>query len=86
MHEYLAVGKPIISCDIEAVREFSEVINIAKNSEQWKQLIHHLLSDKANHEMKHNRQAVARINTWEQRVALIKQKITQLLTTKNTPS
>ncbi len=79
MHEYLAVGKPVISCNIEAVREFSGVIKIAQSTEEWTTYIEEILNQKDSDEMLYKRQCVAKANTWDQRVESISKGIAQLL-------
>lgn len=35
LHEYLAVGRPVVSTDLPAVRPFADVIRIADDEEDW---------------------------------------------------
>ena len=74
LHEYLAAGKPVISADIDAVREFNQVVSIAQTPEQWISAIELSLSATSEEALK-DRQAVAAENTWEARVTQIMQRI-----------
>lgn len=35
MHEYLAVGKPVVSSDLPSIRSFSDVISICSGADEW---------------------------------------------------
>ena len=68
MHEYLACGKPTVSSDLPAVREFSEYVYIAHNLQEWEHYISKALSninDSSNQEALMN---VAKANSWSVRV------------------
>lgn len=65
MHEYLSTGKPIISSDIDAVREYSAHIHIASDKESWIQAIQTALSEPTFDE---NKVKIAKLNDWEHRV------------------
>ncbi|HHB91260.1 MAG TPA: glycosyltransferase family 1 protein, partial [Anaerolineae bacterium] len=67
LYEYLATGRPIVSTDIPAVRDFRDVIRIADNREAFLQAVEEaLIHDRA--EDAQRRQAIARQHTWDQRV------------------
>ncbi|MBU2894678.1 glycosyltransferase [Colwellia sp. D2M02] len=78
LHEYLAVGKPVISADIEAVREFSHVVSIAEGAEEWIEKIKQLLNENGQSTALAERKSVARNNTWECRVKTILNHIKSL--------
>lgn len=71
MHEYLACGKPTISANLPAVREFSDVVVIPDGQVGWQQAIVQLLGEGHNPEMIQKRLAVARANSWSERVDLM---------------
>lgn len=67
MHEYLAVGKPVLGADLRAVREFEGVIDIATTTQEWIEAIERTLDDRAISNSD-ERKSVAHQNTWDQRV------------------
>lgn len=68
LHEYLAAGKPVISADIPAVRDFAAVVRIAAGETDWLQAIDEAL-EFGGKGTESQRRAVAANNTWEARVA-----------------
>lgn len=71
MHEYLACGKPTVSANLPAVREFSDVVVIPDSHEGWQRAIVQLLGEGQNPDMIKKRLAVARANSWSERVELM---------------
>jgi lipopolysaccharide exporter len=67
LHEYLAVGQPIVTTDIESVRPFSSVLAIANSAEAWIDAIGDALRT-GGVGTRRERQQVALSNTWEQRI------------------
>jgi glycosyltransferase involved in cell wall biosynthesis len=67
MHEYLACGKPSISADLPAVRDFSNVVKIAKNSDEWIVAIEAAIAGNGPGTTK-ERLDVASNNSWKARV------------------
>jgi glycosyltransferase involved in cell wall biosynthesis len=67
LHEYLAAGRPVVSSDVPAVREFSHVVRIAAGKDDWIAAIETALNG-ADGATAAQRQSVAAANTWEQRV------------------
>jgi glycosyltransferase involved in cell wall biosynthesis len=78
LHEYLAVGKPIVSADIPSVREFSSVVRIAAGFAEWQQAIEDAL-DSRGAGTESERRVVAAQNTWDARVAMLEEWISHLL-------
>jgi len=78
LHEYLAVGLPVISTALKEVKPFSEVVSIAKDANEFVDLIEEALADNSS-EKARARIAVAKENTWEKRVALMSDAINKLL-------
>ena len=76
LHEYLAVGKPVVSTDLAAVRPFADVIDIAKTLEEWITAIRKGLQGGIG--TVHDRQKIAMQNSWEQRVDKIEKIIKSL--------
>ena len=66
LHEYLAVGRPVVSADLEAVRPFTSVLTIAVTVDEWVSAIERALDEEPT--MAEARRTVARANTWDARV------------------
>jgi glycosyltransferase involved in cell wall biosynthesis len=82
LYEYLACGKPVVSMDLPTARMHGAVIRIADDREAFVAALKAALaeSDAAAVEQ---RLAVARQNTWDQRVALISELIAQALSSQS---
>jgi glycosyltransferase involved in cell wall biosynthesis len=67
MHEYFAVGRPVVSADLSTVRPFARVLDIARTREEWPAAI-----DRALHHggvgTPEARLEVAKQNSWDARV------------------
>jgi len=74
MHEYLACGKPIVSTDLPAVREFRDVVRIATSIAEWEEAIAGYLSIDSKEEIS-RRMSVARENSWSERIRRIERII-----------
>lgn len=71
MHEYLACGKPSISADLPAVRDFKEVVVIPDSYDDWVVSIENALSDGESPDLIDCRLEVAKQNSWEVRVQIL---------------
>lgn len=67
LNEYLAAGRPIVSCNIQAVQRYSEVISVAKTDEDWLSLLNSGINER-NQSMVCRRVNIARENSWESKV------------------
>lgn len=68
LHEYLAAGRPVVSADLPAVREFASVVRIATDFGDWLRGIEEaLLAGGVGTSLQ--RRAVAARNSWDARVA-----------------
>jgi glycosyltransferase involved in cell wall biosynthesis len=67
LHEYLAVGHPVVTTDIESLRPFSSVLAIVDSPGAWIDAIDDALST-GGVGTRRERQQVALANTWEQRI------------------
>jgi glycosyltransferase involved in cell wall biosynthesis len=67
LHEYLASGRPVISADVPAVREFADVVCIAHDRQDWITAIGDALAGRGVGSVEARRR-VAAANTWDQRV------------------
>lgn len=76
-HEGLAVGLPVVVTDLPAYRPFSEYCYIAKSYNEFSQCVRRALEEDSPEKIK-QRQAIARENTWDKKVA----KMIDLIDTK----
>lgn len=67
LYEYLAVGKPVVGCDLEALREHSNLLAIARTEDEWATGIERALTGQGVSNTAARRQA-ARGNSWQHRV------------------
>lgn len=67
LHEYLAAGLPVVSVDLPAVEEFSDLILMAKGASAWAASIREAL-EMNSEPCKSARREVARQNSWDLRV------------------
>lgn len=83
LHEYLAAGRPVVSSDLEAVREFAGIVQIAHTPEDWEQILatvdRHAMNDRAGAVA---RQAVAARYDWDSLVGTIAETIEVALRAK----
>lgn len=73
-YEYLASGKPIVSVDMPGVREFSDIIYIAHNKEEFVDYVKMAINTEDEGKQKKRLAAAAR-NSWESRVRFMMEKI-----------
>ena len=71
LFEYLAAGAPVVSADIPSVRPFSAVVTIARTLDDWSSALTQAITSSGDAGAREARRAVARENTWDQRVATI---------------
>lgn len=64
-YEYLATGKPIVSSSLPSVHEYSEVIRIGRNHEEFEKEIILALDEKG--ELQERRKKLAKDNSWDKR-------------------
>ncbi|MEX2353027.1 MAG: glycosyltransferase [Gammaproteobacteria bacterium] len=67
LHEYLAVGKPIVSARLPSVEEFSCLIDIADNDVEWEEKIDLALRGRGVGSVDLRREIAAK-NNWSNRV------------------
>lgn len=66
LYEYLATGKPIVSTDLPAIRNFDSLVDIAKDDEEFDLKVVKALEEQ-DRTLREQRQAAARENSWERR-------------------
>jgi hypothetical protein len=78
LHEYLAAGRPPVATSLPELRPFSNVVRIAETHEEFIRHIKDALADNSPQSIE-SRIAVARNNTWDQRVIEIYRVLEQHL-------
>jgi glycosyltransferase involved in cell wall biosynthesis len=78
LHEYLAAGRAIVATDLPELRPYENVVWLATSHDDFVQMIGQALAD-CSMEAINARLAVARDNTWDQRVADIGSILSPLL-------
>jgi O-antigen biosynthesis protein len=71
LYEYLASGRPVVSAPIAEAKRLSDVVTIVEGGSSWQETVHRALSAANDDAARERRIAVARANTWEQRVETI---------------
>jgi len=74
LHEYLACGKPCVASNLMTLQEFSGVIRIAHNLNEWEQFIGESINENDPYLVK-KRIQVAEQNSWEKRIDTISNSI-----------
>jgi glycosyltransferase involved in cell wall biosynthesis len=78
LHEYLAVGKPIVSSAIDSVREFASVVAIAESSDDWALLLHDAI-ERGGVGTRERRQQIAHDHSWESRIDTLEDWLRELV-------
>ena len=81
LYEYLATGKPVVSARLQVVDDHKDVLAVASTDEEWLAAIDDAVTN-GGVGSKASRQAEARQNTWEVRVAAIEALIYKALQAK----
>lgn len=71
LHEYLAVGQPVVSTDLPAVRPFADVIRIAVSPADWELALNEALEGRGAGSLS-ARRTRASLNSWDARVRQIR--------------
>ncbi|MEW6770607.1 MAG: glycosyltransferase [Bacillota bacterium] len=80
-YEYLASGRPVVSTDMPAVREFADVVAVAADAPGFVAAVERTLAGE-NPARQEERLARAREHSWEARVAFMEEKIAAALREK----
>ena len=78
LHEYLAAGRAVVAANLPELKPYSHVVRIAETHREFIRQIGEALHDCAPEAIE-ARVAVARENTWDQRVAEIYRVLDQRL-------
>ena len=86
LHEYLAVGLPIVSADFPTAREFSTVVAIARDDcIEWVFAIEQAIVTRHSKREIQLRQSVASKNTWDDQTNLLERALNEVVGSKHTP-
>jgi glycosyltransferase involved in cell wall biosynthesis len=77
LHEQLAVGKPVVASPLETIRPFAHVVDLAETPAEWIAAIERALAS-GGVGTPEERVAVARQNTWDQRVDLLERWLLEM--------
>jgi glycosyltransferase involved in cell wall biosynthesis len=77
MFEYLSAGKPVVATDLDELRQYSDLVRLARTSEQWLEALESALADDAPERIR-QRLDFARDNTWERRFEQIEASLIKL--------
>jgi glycosyltransferase involved in cell wall biosynthesis len=78
LYEYLAAGKPVVSPPLAGLAPFADVVSFASGASEWTEAIEAAVRCDSSDRIA-RRQAVARLNTWDERVELISRLIAERL-------
>jgi glycosyltransferase involved in cell wall biosynthesis len=78
LYEYLAAGKPVVSKPLPGLSTFGDVVTTASDASEWIDAIDEAIRTDSP-ELIGRRQAVARQNTWDDRVAFISRLMARAL-------
>ena len=80
LYEYLPTGKPIVSSDLPSVRDYSDVIRIARNYEEFEKEIMLALDERS--ELQERRKELAKNNSWDKRAKEVYEILGNLIKSK----
>lgn len=69
--EYFYVGKPVVSTEIEELKNFNDLVKIAKTAKEFTGAIADFLKKPWSDEMRQKQTELARNNTWEEKISKI---------------
>ena len=77
LHEYLAAGPPVVISDIPALRQFADVVRIARDADEWERALLEAIAQPASAGLDARRE-VARRNTWDRRATELEHALIRL--------
>ncbi|MBI4355029.1 MAG: YdcF family protein [Candidatus Omnitrophica bacterium] len=88
LNEYLALGKPVISTALPEVSHFNErhgaLVLLGRTPEEFAQLVDRALHDTGDGELLERRRSVARLNTWDVKMASMSALIAEAIQRRQT--
>lgn len=76
LYEYLAVGQPVVSADLQVTRAHDDVVSIASGEDEWLQAIGQALEPQGRERIEAGRD-IARQNTWDARIEMLESLIAE---------
>lgn len=77
LYEYLASGRPVVSVEMPGVEEFRDYIEIASDYGGFLEAVERALKS-GSEDGKRRRMEIAAVNTWENRLAFMSEKINEI--------
>jgi len=77
---YLASGKPVVSTDLPEVREYADVVSIARTASEFLSDVEQAVSERGDQDAMERRTRVARQNSWSARGEMLATILEQVLT------
>lgn len=78
LHEYLATGLPVVSVELQNLRQHDDVIEFATGTEDWVEKLEAAIGGRTRGSPE-ARRAVAKANDWDSRVDVIEERISSVL-------
>lgn len=78
LHEYLILGKPVVSTNIREIRQFSDVVYIGNNKNEFIEKIKLALNEQDINEKKKRIETAVK-NTWTDRLRKVNQELEKLI-------
>jgi glycosyltransferase involved in cell wall biosynthesis len=78
LHEYLAAGRPVVAANLPSLQAFANVVRLANDAAEWELALGEAVAGRGAGS-KAERQAVARQNTWDDRVELLDRWLTDMV-------
>lgn len=78
LYEYIATGKPVISCDYEEIDQFKKFIYTYKNEVEFEKFISDLINNKLKTESFPIRKSFLQENTWDNRCKQVNEELKKL--------
>lgn len=75
VYQYLALGKPVVSSDVEALHAIDGLVRIARNHEEFSAAVALELSDSSESRLREQRMAFAASTTWQSRWSALARQI-----------
>ena len=79
LHEYLAMGKPVVASGLDCFKEFSDFVKVAFLVDEWLKYIDECLVESNNRHLVEKRIKTASQHSWQKRVAKIEKLVIEKL-------
>jgi glycosyltransferase involved in cell wall biosynthesis len=85
LHEYLAVGKPVVAAALEVLNDLQHVIATANGESEWLEALRDAIEGRGRGTVAQRRE-VARANDWEEIVDRLDSWLTSMATAVRSPA